>query len=452
MTYQELLQVPLIKTSLPGPKASRLIAQDEEFTSPSYTRFYPLVVNRGYGSTIEDVDGNLFLDFTSGIAVCSTGHCHPRIVEVIKKQAEMLLHMSGTDFYYEPQANLAKKLATLAPGISAKKVFFSNSGTESVEAAFKLARYHTGRKQIISFFGGFHGRTMGSLSLTASKNIQRRGFDPLIPGVSHAPFGNCYRCPVNKVYGTCQTACVESIEKQLFRHTVSPDEVAAFIVEPIQGEGGYVVPPIEFHRNLKTLAEKHGILYIADEVQSGMGRTGKMFAIEHFGIEPDIICLAKGIASGMPLGAMIAKSEIMDWPKGSHASTFGGNPVACVAALETITLLEEGLMDNARKVGQFMFDLLDALKDKHTLIGDVRGKGLMLAIDLVKNRDTREPASRERDAVVQACFKKGLLLLGCGVSGIRFCPPLVIRERDAKTAVRILDAVLSEITGCIDDK
>ena len=452
MTYQELLQVPLIKTSLPGPKASRLIAQDEEFTSPSYTRFYPLVVNRGYGSTIEDVDGNLFLDFTSGIAVCSTGHCHPRIVEVIKKQAEMLLHMSGTDFYYEPQANLAKKLATLAPGISAKKVFFSNSGTESVEAAFKLARYHTGRKQIISFFGGFHGRTMGSLSLTASKNIQRRGFDPLIPGVSHAPFGNCYRCPVNKVYGTCQTACVESIEKQLFRHTVSPDEVAAFIVEPIQGEGGYVVPPIEFHRNLKTLAEKHGILYIADEVQSGMGRTGKMFAIEHFGIEPDIICLAKGIASGMPLGAMIAKSEIMDWPKGSHASTFGGNPVACVAALETITLLEEGLMDNARKVGQFMFDLLDALKDKHTLIGDVRGKGLMLAIDLVKDRDTREPASRERDAVVQACFKKGLLLLGCGVSGIRFCPPLVVRERDAKTAVRILDEVLTEITGWIDDK
>lgn len=452
MTYQELLQVPLIKTSLPGPKASRLIAQDEEFTSPSYTRFYPLVVNRGYGATIEDVDGNLFLDFTSGIAVCSTGHCHPRIVEVIKKQAEMLLHMSGTDFYYEPHANLAKKLATLAPGISAKKVFFSNSGTESVEAAFKLARYHTGRKQIISFFGGFHGRTMGSLSLTASKNIQRRGFDPLIPGVSHAPFGNCYRCPVNKVYGTCQTACVESIEKQLFRHTVSPDEVAAFIVEPIQGEGGYVVPPIEFHRNLKTLAEKHGILYIADEVQSGMGRTGKMFAIEHFGIEPDIICLAKGIASGMPLGAMIAKSEIMDWPKGSHASTFGGNPVACVAALETITLLEEGLMDNARKVGQFMFDLLDALKDKHSLIGDVRGKGLMLAIDLVKDRDGREPASRERDAVVQACFKKGLLLLGCGVSGIRFCPPLVIRERDAKTAVRILDEVLSEITGCIDDK
>ncbi|MEY4613065.1 MAG: 5-aminovalerate aminotransferase DavT [Planctomycetota bacterium] len=452
MTYQELLQVPLIKTSLPGPKAAKLIAQDEEFTSPSYTRFYPLVVNRGYGSTIEDVDGNLFLDFTSGIAVCSTGHCHPRIVEVIKKQAEMLLHMSGTDFYYEPQANLAKKLATLAPGISAKKVFFSNSGTESVEAAFKLARYHTRRKQIISFFGGFHGRTMGALSLTASKNIQRRGFDPLIPGVSHAPFGNCYRCPVNKVYGTCQTACVESIEKQLFRHTVSPDEVAAFIVEPIQGEGGYVVPPIEFHRNLKTLAEKHGILYIADEVQSGMGRTGKMFAIEHFGIEPDIICLAKGIASGMPLGAMIAKSEIMDWPKGSHASTFGGNPVACVAALETITLLEEGLMDNARKVGQFMFDLLDALKDKHTLIGDVRGKGLMLAIDLVKDRDTREPASRERDAVVQACFKKGLLLLGCGVSGIRFCPPLVVRERDAKTAVRILDEVLTEITGWIDDK
>jgi 4-aminobutyrate aminotransferase len=288
---------------------------------------------------------------------------------------------------------------------------------------------------------------MGSLSLTASKTIQRKGFDPLIPGVSHAPFGNCYRCPVNKTFGTCGIACVESIEKQLFRHTVSPDEVAAFIVEPIQGEGGYVVPPLEFHRDLKALAEKHGILYIADEVQSGMGRTGKMFAIEHYGIEPDIICLAKGIASGLPLGAMIAKSEIMDWPKGSHASTFGGNPVACVAALETIALLEEGLMDNAQQVGEFLFDLLLALKDKHALIGDVRGKGLMLAIDLVKNRESKEPAGVERDAIVQACFKNGLLLLGCGLSGIRFCPPLIIKDHEAATAVRILDEVLSELKG-----
>lgn len=447
MTYQELVQIPMIKTILPGPIASRIIHQDEEYTSPSYTRFYPLAVRRGRGATIEDVDGNLFLDFTSGIAVCSTGHCHPRIVEAIKRQAELLLHMSGTDFYYAPQADLAKKLALLAPGSSPKKVFFANSGTESVEAAFKLARYHTKRKQIISFFGGFHGRTMGALSLTASKTIQRKGFDPLIPGVSHAPFGNCYRCPVNKTYGTCKTACVESIEKQLFRHTVSPDEVAAFIVEPIQGEGGYVVPPLEFHRDLKALAEKHGILYIADEVQSGMGRTGKMFAIEHYGIEPDIICLAKGIASGMPLGAMIAKAHIMDWPKGSHASTFGGNPVACVAALETIALLEEGLMDNAQHVGEFLFELLLALKDKHSLIGDVRGKGLMLAIDLVKNRESKEPAGVERDAIVQACFQKGLLLLGCGLSGIRFCPPLIINEHQAATAVRILDEALSEIVG-----
>ncbi len=445
MTYQELHQIPLIKTSLPGPLAAKMIAKDEQFTSPSYTRFYPLVVKRGYGAMIEDLDGNRFLDFTSGIAVCATGHCHPRIVEAIRKQSEQLIHMSGTDFYYGPQADLAEKLASLAPGKSAKKVFFANSGTESIEAAFKLARYHTKRKQIISFFGGFHGRTMGSLSLTASKSIQRKGFDPLIPGVSHTHFGNCYRCPVNKTFGSCGIACVDSIEKQLFRHTVAPEDVAAFVVEPIQGEGGYIVPPNEFHRDLQTLARKYGILIIADEVQSGMGRTGKMFASEHFNLEPDIICLAKGIASGLPLGAMIARSELMSWPKGAHASTFGGNPVACAAALETIALLEEGLMLNASNVGKFLIDLLHSLSDKHRIIGDVRGKGLMLAIDLVKDRTTQEPATFLRDEIVQRCFQKGLLLLGCGQSAIRFCPPLIITEQDAMVAVKILDQILSEI-------
>src|SRR5262245_39943295 len=342
----EALQVPWIRTELPGPRAGHLITTDERYTSPSYTRVYPLAVERGYGAVIEDVDGNRFLDFTAGIAVCSTGHCHPRVVAAIQQQAARLLHMSGTDFYYGPQGELAQKLAQIAPGAGAKRVFFTNSGAESVEAAFKLARYHTGRQHMIAFFGGFHGRTMGALSLTGSKVVQRRGFAPLIPLVSHVDYPNCYRCG-SRASG--QSCCMESLSQleDLFKRTVAPQEVAAIIVEPIQGEGGYIVPPPEFHRELRKLCDKQGILLVADEVQSGMGRTGKMFAMDHWGVVPDIVCLAKGIASGMPLGAIIARADIMDWGPGSHASTFGGNPVSCVAAVETTKLLEGELLENA---------------------------------------------------------------------------------------------------------
>lgn len=437
-------RVPFIRTALPGPKAQSLIASDDLYLSPSYTRVYPLAVERGEGAAIEDVDGNVFLDFTAGIAVCATGHCHPRVVAAIGEQSRRLLHMSGTDFYYAPQRDLARELARIAPGASKKRVFFTNSGAEAVEAAFKLARYHTGRPHMLAFFGAFHGRTMGALSLTGSKVNQRRGFEPLIPEVTHVGYGNCFRCPYNLAYPSCGLECVHHIEKNLFRRTVPPEKVAAVIVEPIQGEGGYIVPPPEFHRELKALCEAHGILFIADEVQTGMGRTGKMFALEHWGVEPDILCLAKGLASGMPLGAMIAREEVMDWAKGSHASTFGGNPVSCVAALETIRLLEEGLIENAARQGEVLLTGLAALARRHPIIGDVRGKGLMLAIELVRGTE-RLPATAERDLLVERCFHKGLLLLGCGESAIRFCPPLVISDDDARTALAIMAGALTEV-------
>ena len=439
--------VPCIRTPLPGPNAKRLIEVDEQFMSPSYTRAYPLVVKSGRGAVVEDVDGNTFLDFTAGIAVTATGHCHPRVVAAIKEQADNLLHMSGTDFYYRPQVELARKLAELAPGSTAKRVFFCNSGAEAVEAAVKLARYHTGRKHLIAFFGAFHGRTMGALSLTGSKLIQRRGFGPLIPEISHVEFPNCYRCPAYRAAQSCCMDCIRQIEVDLFKKTVSPDDVAAIIVEPIQGEGGYIVPPPEFHQRLKALAERHGILYIVDEIQTGMGRTGKMFAIEHWGVQPDIICLAKGIASGMPLGAIIAGAHLMDWPPGSHASTFGGNPVSCAAALETIALLEEGLTANARDMGQLLLERLADFKNRYALIGDVRGMGLMVGVELVKNRAAKERAVEARDRLIQACFRRGLLLLGCGESTLRFCPPLLIRREEIDTAMNILGEAFEEVEG-----
>jgi 4-aminobutyrate aminotransferase len=437
--------VPKIITKLPGPRAKALIDADEQFTSPSYTREYPLAVASGRGAVIEDVDGNQFLDFTAGIAVCATGHCHPRVVQAIRNQSERLIHMSGTDFYYAPQKDLAKRLAELAPGTSRKRVFFTNSGAESVEAALKLARYHTGRQQIIAFLGAFHGRTMGALSLTSSKVTQRRGFAPLVPGVTHVHYANCFRCPINLSPETCQIACVDQIQN-IFQRTVPADEVAAIIVEPIQGEGGYVVPPDGFLPRLREIADEHRIVLIADEVQSGMGRTGKMFASEHWGVEPDIICTAKGIASGLPLGAIIARDDVMTWKRGSHASTFGGNPVSCAAALATIDLLEEELMSNADEQGQFLINRLRNMASRHACIGDVRGKGLMIGIDFVQDRQTREGNAELRDALVQQCFHKGLLLLGCGPSSIRFCPPLVITRQHCETAVAILEDALNELS------
>lgn len=438
-------RLPLIHTPLPGPKARKLINQDRTYVSPSYTRYYPLVVEKAKGLWVHDVDGNIFLDFTAGIAVCATGHCHPRVIKAIKKQADLLLHMSGTDFYYRPQIVLAKKLAHMAPGKGAKKVYFGNSGAEAVEAAFKLARWHTKRELNLAFYGAFHGRTMGALSLTASKTIQKKHYNPLVPGITHIPYAYCYRCPYNLCYPECELGCVQWVEDTLFRTTIPPEEVATIFVEPIQGEGGYIVPPPEFHKEMNKIAKKYGILYAADEVQSGMGRTGKMFAMEHFGVDPDIIALAKGIASGMPLGALAARAEIMDWEAGSHASTFGGNPVSCMAALSTIELLEEGLMENAAVQGNRLMDGLIKLQQSHECMGDVRGKGLMVAVEFVKDRETKEPARTWRNDIIKHAFQKGLLLLGCGENSIRFCPSLTVNTAEIDKCLSIFDDVIREI-------
>ena len=436
---------PLIHPPLPGPKARKLINQDRKYVSPSYTRYYPLVVEKAKGLWVHDVDGNIFLDFTAGIAVCATGHCHPRVIKAIKKQADLLLHMSGTDFYYRPQIVLAKKLAQMAPGKGSKKVYFGNSGAEAVEAAFKLARWHTKRELNLAFYGAFHGRTMGALSLTASKTIQKKHYNPLVPGITHIPYAYCYRCPYNLSYPECELGCVKWVEDTLFRTTIPPEEVATIFVEPIQGEGGYIVPPPEFHREMNRIAKKYGILYVVDEVQSGMGRTGKMFAMEHFGVDPDIIALAKGIASGMPLGALTARAEIMDWEAGSHASTFGGNPVSCMAALTTIELLEEGLMENAAVQGKRLMDGLVKLQQSHECMGDVRGKGLMVAVEFVKDRETKEPARTWRNDIIKHAFNKGLLLLGCGENSIRFCPSLTVNTSEIDKCLSIFDDVVREI-------
>lgn len=442
-----MTQKPRIKTPLPGPKARRLLELDDRYVSHSYTRYYPLVAETGRGVWIRDPDGNIFLDFTSGIAVTSTGHCHPRVVKTIKRQAKRLLHMSGTDFYYEPQIRLAERLAKLAPGSREKRVFFCNSGAESVEAAFKLARYKTKREKMISFFGAFHGRTFGALSLTGSRVKQRENFGTLVPGVTHVGYGYCYRCPYNLHYPDCRIGCVSYIEDTLFQTTLPPGEVAAVIVEPIQGEGGIVEPPPEYFPMLRELTHKYDILLIVDEVQTGMGRTGKMFAIEHWGVEPDIICVAKGIASGLPLGAVIAPVDVMIWEAGSHASTFGGNPVACSAALTTIDLLEEGLVENARVVGEHFKNRLLSLKEKYECIGDVRGKGLLLGMELISGGETKQRDPELRNALIQKCFQKGLLLLGCGDSTIRFTPALVISKPDVDVGLEIFEESLREITS-----
>lgn len=441
------MDYPEIKTSLPGPNAAALIESDEKHVSPSYTRSYPLVAAKGKGLMIQDPDGNTFLDFTSGIAVCATGHCHPAVVEAIKEQADQLLHMSGTDFYYPAQTLLAEKLAELASDGGDQRVYFGNSGAEAVEAAFKLARWYTRRELNIAFLGAFHGRTMGALSLTASKVIQKKHYNPLIPGITHIPYAYCYRCPFNRSYPGCGIECVRWVEDTLFRSTLPPEEVAAIFVEPIQGEGGYIVPPAEFHIELKKLAEKYGILYVADEVQSGMGRTGKMFAMQHFGVQPDIMALAKGIASGMPLGAMVAKSAIMNWEAGSHASTFGGNPVSCSAALATIKLLEAELMENAAIQGEYLMGELRKLQESTECMGDVRGKGLMVGVELVKDRESKEPAPEWRNAVVQKAFNKGLLLLGCGENTVRFAPALTVTAEEIDRCLSIFEEALREIVN-----
>ncbi len=441
--------LPKLITSVPGPKARAIIERDDQVISPSYTRTYPLVAERGEGAIVEDPDGNRFLDFAAGIAVVATGHCHPMVVKAIQEQAAKLIHMSGTDFYYENMVRLAEKLASIATSLDPEKgprrVYFGNSGTEAIEAAIKLARYHTGRGRFVAFVGAFHGRTMGSLALTASKSTQQKGFFPVMPGVHHMPYAYCYRCAYGKTPDSCAVECVQAIETELFRTNVPAQEVAAIFVEPIQGEGGYVVPPRKFFDELRSLADRHGILIAADEVQCGMGRTGKMFASEHFGLEPDIIALAKGIASGMPLGAMVARAELMSWKPGAHASTFGGNPVAVAASLATIELLEQELVDNAASVGAYLMDKLRDLPQRIPIVGDVRGLGLMIGIELVRDQKTKERAPDLRDKVVQMCFERGLLVLGAGPNSIRLCPPLVINQDQADFAARTIEECLASL-------
>ena len=399
---------------------------------------------KGQGAVVEDVDGNVYLDCCAGIAVASTGHSHPQVVSAITEQAQRFLHIS-TDYYHEGQVALGEAIAEVAPIDGPARTFFSNSGTEAVEAAIKLARYHTKRPNIIAFLGSFHGRTLGSLSLTASRSVQRRGFGPMAPGVFHAPYANPYRCGAGMGTENCAAECLAYIEKQMLVHLVAPDEVAAIIVEPIQGEGGYVVPPPEFIQGLSRITKQHGMLLVADEVQSGVGRTGKMFAIEHDGVKPDIVVIAKAIASGLPMGLTVASEAVMDWPVGAHSNTFGGNPIACAAALATLGLVRGGLMANAAEVGAFLQQKLKELAGRHPLVGDVRGKGLMIGVELVRDRVTKERATVERDALVMAAFRRGLLILSAGHNSVRLSPPLVLTKEQAEIAVRLMDESLAEV-------
>ena len=438
------MDAPHITTALPGPRAKALIDRDAKFVSPSYTRDYPFVIARGEGAVVEDVDGNRFLDCAAGIAVNSTGVSHPEVVKAICDQAGKFIHMSGTDFYYEPQVRLAEDLARIVPIEGDVRTFFANSGTEATEAAIKLSRYHTRRQGVIAFFGAFHGRSLGSLSLTASKAIQRRGFGPLLPGVYHAPYPDTYR--FNGSADAAGEASLSFIRDQILVHLASPDEIAAIVVEPIQGEGGYIVPPASFLQGLRELTREHGMLLVVDEVQSGMGRTGRMFASEHFGLKADVVNIAKGIASGLPLGVTCARADLMAWPPGAHASTFGGNPVSCAAANATIKLLEESLVANAAAVGAHLMEGLRALQERHALIGDVRGKGLMIGVELVRDRATKVRAVEERNALVQAMFRRGVLILGAGKNAVRFAPPLVLSTTQADAILHAFDEALAEVS------
>ncbi len=447
MTKQELHAQygPKLVCSLPGPKAQAAVEADARLISPSYTRSYPLVAKRGLGVRVEDVDGNEFLDFAAGIAVNSTGHCHPEVVAAIQEQAAELIHISGTDFYDEHLTDLAERLSAVAPMKGPHKFFYGNSGAEAIECALKLARYHTGRQHVIAFLGAFHGRTMGALSLTGSKPQQKRRFAPLVPGVTHVRYPYAYRgCSGGpQEEDAFALGCARYIEDKLFKTILPPEEVAAIFIEPIQGEGGYVVAPTIFMRELRKICDRHGILLVADEVQSGAGRTGKWWAIEHTGVEPDIVCMAKGIASGMPLGICMARADVMDWVPGSHASTFGGNPVSIAAALATMKILEREAIGNAAHVGGKILKRLEGWKQTHPLVGDVRGRGLMIGIELVKDKVTREPATALRNRIETLAFERGLMVLGCGETSLRLCPPLIVNEHEATVALDILEEALT---------
>ena len=449
MSHSELYSKfgPKLNGELPGPKARAAVMHDDRTMSPSYTRSYPLVAKSGKGVRITDVDGNEFLDFAAGIAVNSTGHCHPEVVAAIQKQAAELIHISGTDFYYESMTELADRLSAVAPMPGPHRFYYGNSGAEAVECALKVARYHTKRQQVISFFGAFHGRTMGALSLTASKPQQKRRFSPMVPGVTHIRYPYTYRGCLGGAEEQEEFAlgCARYIEDTLFKKVLPPEEVAAIFLEPIQGEGGYVVAPDNFLREIREICDRHGILLVADEVQSGAGRTGKWWAIEHSGVQPDIVCMAKGIASGMPLGICMTRAEIMDWVPGSHASTFGGNPIAIASALATMDILEREGISNAEHVGGKILERLEGWKHSHPLVGDVRGRGLMIGIELVLDKETREPAPALRNLVEGLCFERGLLILGCGETSLRLCPPLIVSEDEATVALDILEEALTQV-------
>src|SRR5580698_5611474 len=437
-------KLPHLVTELPGPKAKKLVERDHHVVSPSYTRDYPLVAKFGRGATVEDVDGNTFLDFAAGIAVVATGHCHPEVVAAIQKQAAELIHMSGTDFYYPSMVELAEKLAAIAPGKEPKRVYFGNSGAEAIEAAIKLVKFHTKRDKLIAFHGAFHGRTMGALSLTASRAVQRKGFGTLLSGVFHMPYPDTYRGTYGIRAEHASADCLSYLENELFRRRVDPDEVAGIFIEPVQGEGGYLPAPAEFLQGLQRITRKHGIMLVLDEVQSGMGRTGKWWACEHSGIEPDILCTAKGIASGLPLSAIVARASVMDWKPGAHASTFGGNPVCIAAALATMDLLENEYIENARRVGAHIFEKTAGWTKEFRTVGQVRGKGLMVGIQLVRDQETKEKAPDMRNRIVNRAFQKGLLVLGAGETSLRLCPPLLIDEEQADFAIDTIAECIRE--------
>ena len=440
------MNYPKIVVKPPGPKAREIVERDHAVISPSFGRAYPLVIKKSEGCIVTDVDGNEFIDLNAGLAVCNVGHSHPRVIEAIKNQVDKFLHYSYTDFYYVNYIDLGETLHDLLPGDFEKKFFYGNSGAESVEAAIKLSRWHSRRQMILAYIGSFHGRTMGAVSLTASKPAQRRYFAPFIPGVEHIFYPYCYRCPFNLEYPDCSFRCVTYIDDYLFHKFVPPEEVSMILTEPIQGEGGYVVPPDGYFDELRKLCNEHGILIAADEVQTGLGRTGKWFASEHFGLVPDIVCMAKGIAAGLPLGVTASRADLMDWTPGSHASTFGGNPVSASAAIEVLKIIkEEKLLENAEKVGGHLLKRLEEMKEEHPMIGDVRGRGLMVGVELVKDKESKEPAKKETDEVMMRCFEKGAAIVNCGVSTIRWMPPLIITKELIDSALEIFDEVLGKV-------
>ncbi len=446
LLVRHLPDYPKMVVRPPGPKARALIKRDSAVSSPSYTRYYPLVLESGNNCIVKDVDGNEYIDFNSGLVCLNVGHNHPKVVKAIKNQCNKFLHYSNTDFYYKQTVDLAEKLLEITPGKFQKRVYFGNSGTEAVETAIKLSKWHTRKQQFIAFIGAFHGRTLGSLSLTGSKPIQRRHYFPLVPGITHVPYPYCYRCPFNLSCPECGYRCIDFIDEQILQKYVPPEEVAGIVFEPIQGEGGYIVPPPEYFQRLKKLADKYGLLLIADEVQSGIGRTGKWFAIDHWKIEPDIICVAKALASGLPISATVAKARLMDWESGSHASTFGGNPLACAAALEVIDVIrEERLLENAEKQGSYIMKWLDDVKEECEIVGDARGKGLMIGAEFVEDKETKKPGVEQAKEVMLRCWRRGVATITCGFSTLRLVPPLTITRELVDASLEIIEDVIKEV-------